>query len=279
MKAETINAPTPPLYRNSISETTRRRNKAECFKLRKENQHIYDGRAVHGKEETAPNWNWCSLDDALPNDDVNNSSHNIDIHGQNVPILHPQRCSSVDSFSTGDVAHGLEMAPTEGKNLGEATKENSEHEYLYHEDRIYEGSVISTSDSHPDDESYDLEELAPDPFRTPALSKEWCDGTEIDSSCRESSQSCFSHGTKKASLPEENVGNVHGNSRWRSNDWTWPLSAVSRANPSEGNFVDFDMSPEELRATTYLLAQRGRGSETVAIENLFLDDHDGKIVH
>lgn len=54
---------------------------------------------------------------------------------------------------------------------------------------------------------------------------------------------------------------------------TWPLSAIALQNPAQGNALDGDLSPEELRAAAYAMAPRGLSPEVNQREMQLLEEH------
>lgn len=73
-------------------------------------------------------------------------------------------------------------------------------------------------------------------------------------------------------------GNMSGGSSANDGDSRlWPLTTHARENPASGNFLDEEMSPEELRAHAYVSAHRGHSRDVVDRENSIVSDFRRKL--
>jgi len=72
-----------------------------------------------------------------------------------------------------------------------------------------------------------------------------------------------------------NRNNSHNDDSYDSRP-TWPLSVVGLPNLTQGNLVDNDISPEELRVNAYMQAPRGKSEAVSASENNLVQEHQAK---
>lgn len=57
----------------------------------------------------------------------------------------------------------------------------------------------------------------------------------------------------------------------------WPLTTHAHENPATGNFLEDEMSPEELRAHAYAMAHRGQSRDVIDRENIIVSDFQRKL--